>query len=69
MRVRLDEDEEQHQEDFIPAVPAEGTLTLRFVHRVSIAEQRNSGNGAVDADKLEYPCSVVLMVSGGEAKW
>ena len=50
VRVWLGEDEEQHEEDSSPAVPAEGTGTLRFVNRVSVAEPRNSGKGAVDAE-------------------
>ena len=68
MHVWLDDDKEQHEEDSSPAAPVKGTGTLRFVYRVSQAEQRNSGKGAVDAESLQHHCSVALMVPGGEAK-
>lgn len=42
-------------------VPAEGTGTLSFVNSLSVAEQRNSGEGAVDSE-LQHHCSVALML-------
>ena len=51
-----------------PAVPAEGTGILDYLNRVSVAEKRISGKGAVDAEWLQHQCSVALMVLGGEAK-
>ena len=40
----------------------------RFVNRVSVAEQKKSGKGAVDAESLQHHYYVALMVPGGEAK-
>ena len=68
MRVWLDEDEEQHEEDSSLAVPAEGTGTLLFVNRVRVAEERNTGKGVFDTEPLQHHCYVALMARGRGAK-
>lgn len=51
-----------------PVLPVEDTGKLRFVNCVRVAAKRNSGNAVVDAELLQYHCSVALMVQGGNDK-
>lgn len=61
-------DDNQHEEISSPTVLTGGTGTLRFVDRVSVAEQRNTGNNAVDAGSLQNHCLMALIGPSGETK-
>lgn len=58
-----------HEEQQPVSVPTVGDeRMLHSFSRVNVAEQMNSGKGAVDFERIRYHCSVSVMVPGGVAK-